>query len=216
LNNPLFGILGLGEAIQEEPDLTRAKAYARDILEHGRRMAAIIRDFTGVATRESKDQRMPVDVNAQLDQALAIAQTSQDSLGVNVRKQYVSLPHVSALPDQLRLIFINVITNAFQAMRSKGDLWLSTEEQPGLVTIKIRDSGPGIAKPHVGKVFDPFFTTKGQGEGSGLGLTVAQRLVKKFGGDIRIESTEGQGTTCIITLPTVEARVRKEQPCPTP
>ncbi|HET9961749.1 MAG TPA: ATP-binding protein [Nitrospiraceae bacterium] len=215
LNNPLFGILGLGEAIQEEPDLSRAKAYARDILEHGRRMAAIIRDFTGVATRESKDQRVPVDVNAQLDQALAIAQTSQDCLGVNVRKQYVALPQVSALPDQLRLVFINVITNALQAMRSKGNLWLSTEEQPGLVTIKIRDSGPGIAKQHLSKVFDPFFTTKGQGEGSGLGLTVAQRLVRKFGGDIRIESAEGQGTTCVITLPTVEARVRKEQPCAT-
>ncbi len=215
LNNPLFGILGLGEAIQEESDLTRAKAYARDILEHGRRMAAIIRDFTGVATRESKDQRVPVDVNAQLDQALAIAQTSQDCLGLNVRKHYVALPHVSALPDQLRLVFINVITNALQAMRSKGDLWLSTEERPGLVTITIRDSGPGIAKQHLGKVFDPFFTTKGQGEGSGLGLTVAQRLIRRFGGDIRLESADGQGTTCTITLPTVEARVRKEEPCAT-
>ncbi len=215
LNNPLFGILGLGEAIQEEADLTRAKAYARDIVDHGRRMAAIIRDFTGVATRESKDQRVAVDINAQLDQALAIAQTSHDCLGVNVKKHYVSLPYVSALPDQIRLVFINVITNALQAMRSKGDLSLSTEEQGGLVTIKIRDNGPGIAKQHLGKVFDPFFTTKGQGEGSGLGLTVAQRLIKKFGGEIRIESAEGQGTTCIITLPAEGARAQKEEPCAT-
>jgi signal transduction histidine kinase len=213
LNNPLFGILGLGEAIQEEGDLARVKGYAQDIVGHGRKMAAIIRDFTGMAARESKSQRMPVDVTAQLEQALAIVQTSHDCLGLNVQKHYVTLPPVTALPDQLRLAFINILTNAVQAMGGRGDLWLSTEEQGGLVAIKIRDNGPGIPKQHLGKVFDPFFTTKGQGEGSGLGLTVAQRLIKKFGGEIRLESPEGQGTTCVITLPADKAGVRKEAPC---
>lgn len=100
-----------------------------------------------------------------------------------------------------------------QAMGGQGNLWLSTEEQGGLITVKIRDNGPGILKQHLGKVFDPFFTTKGQGEGSGLGLTVAQRLIKKFGGEIKLESTEGQGTTCVITLPADKTGVRKEEPC---
>jgi signal transduction histidine kinase len=213
LNNPLFGILGLGEAIQEEGDLARAKGYAQDIVGHGRKMAAIIRDFTGVASRESKSQRVPVDATAQLEQALAIVQTSHDCLGLNVQKHYVALPAVTALPDQLRLAFINILTNAIQAMGGRGNLWLSTEEQGGVITIKIRDNGPGIPKQHLGKVFDPFFTTKGQGEGSGLGLTVAQRLVKKFGGEIRLESPEGKGTTCVITLPADKTGVRKEEPC---
>lgn len=213
LNNPLFGILGLGEAIQEEGDLARAKGYAQDIVGHGRKMAAIIRDFTGVASRESKSQRVPVDVTAQLEQALAIVQTSHDCLGLNVQKHYVTLHPVTALPDQVRLAFINILTNAIQAMGGRGDLWLSTEEQGGMITIKIRDNGPGIPKQHLGKVFDPFFTTKGQGEGSGLGLTVAQRLIKKFGGEIRLESPEGQGTTCAIILPADKAGVRKEEPC---
>lgn len=213
LNNPLFGILGLGEAIQEEADLARVKSYAQDIVDHGRRMAAIIRDFTGVATRESKNQRVPVDVTAQLEQALMIVQTSHDCLGLNIQKHYVAVPTVTALPDQLRLAFINVLTNAVQAMGGRGELWLSTEEQQGVVAVRIRDNGPGIPKQHLGKVFDPFFTTKGQGEGSGLGLTVAQRLIKKFGGEIRLESPEGQGTTCIITLPTDKAGVRKEESC---
>ena len=213
LNNPLFGILGLGEAIQEEGDLARAKGYAQDIVGHGRKMAAIIRDFTGVATRESKNQRVPVDVTAQLDQALAIVQTSHDCLGLNVQKHYVAVSPVTALPDQLRLAFINILTNAIQAMSGRGDLWLTTDEQDDLITIKIRDNGPGIPKQHLGKVFDPFYTTKGQGEGSGLGLTVAQRLIKKFGGEIRLESPDGQGTTCVITLPADKAGVRKEEPC---
>ncbi|MCE7978765.1 MAG: hypothetical protein DYH03_16935 [Nitrospira sp. NTP1] len=214
LNNPLFGILGLGEAIQEECDLVRAKGYAQDIVGHGRKMAAIIRDFTGVATRESKSQRIPVDVTAQLEQALAIVQTSHECLGLNVQKHYVPVSPVTALPDQLRLAFINVLTNAIQAMNGQGNLWLTTEEQDDLITIKIRDNGPGIPKQHLGKVFDPFYTTKGQGEGSGLGLTVAQRLIKKFGGEIRLESPpEGQGTTCVIALPAEKAAVRKEEPC---
>ena len=213
LNNPLFGILGLGEAIQEELDLKRVQSYARDIVVHGRRMAAIIRDFTGIAAREAKDQRVPVDVNAELDQALAIVQTSHDALGVDVQKHYVSVSTVNALPDQLRQAFANVLSNAVQALRGKGQLILSTKEHGGILTVTIRDSGPGISKNFLSKVFDPFFTTKGQGEGSGLGLTVAQRIVKKFGGDIRIESQEGLGTTCVMTLPIAGTAIRKEQSC---
>jgi signal transduction histidine kinase len=213
LNNPLFGILGLGEAIQEEVDFSRVKAYARDIVVHGRRMAAIIRDFAGIATREAKDQRVSVDVNAELDQAWAIVQTSYDALGVDVQKRYISVSTVNALPDQLRQAFTNVLMNAVQALRGQGQLLLSTEEADGILTIKITDSGPGIPKHHLSKVFDPFFTTKGQGQGSGLGLTVAQRIVKKFGGEIRMESEEMKGATCVITLPVASGPSRKEKSC---
>jgi signal transduction histidine kinase len=86
-------------------------------------------------------------------------------------------------------------------MKGTGTLSLSTTLSDRTVTATIADSGPGISKQHISKVFDPFFTTKGQGEGSGLGLTVARRLIRKFGGDVRIESHEGRGTTCIVTLP---------------
>ena len=71
------------------------------------------------------------------------------------------------------------------------------------VVTTIADSGPGIPKQYLSKVFDPFFTTKEQGEGSGLGLTIARRIIKKFGGDIRIESQEASGTSCIVTLPVI-------------
>jgi signal transduction histidine kinase len=93
--------------------------------------------------------------------------------------------------------------NALQAMKGRGVLRLSTTLTDTSVVTTIGDSGPGIPKQHLPKVFDPFFTTKGQGEGSGLGLTVAHRIIKKFGGDIRIESQEGSGTSCIVTLPVI-------------
>jgi two-component system, NtrC family, sensor kinase len=201
LNNPLFGIIGLGEVIQDEQDLEHIKSYARDIVAHGRRMAAIIRDFTGVIDREGTDQPIPVHVEQVLDDALATAKTTGEMKDVVIRKTYAGSTPVLVLPDQLRQAFLNLLTNAAHAMKGNGTLTLTTVVSDQNVTITIADSGPGIAKQHLSKVFDPFFTTKEQGEGSGLGLTVARRIVRKFGGDIRIECADDRGTACLVTLP---------------
>lgn len=201
LNNPLFGIIGLGEAIQDEQDLEQIKTCARDIVAHGRRMATIVRDFTGVTNREAFDKHVPVSVEQILDQVLTTAQTTVDMKDIAVHKTYAGHTPVLVFPDQLRQALVNLVTNATQAMRGTGTLTLTTAVSDHTVTATIADSGPGISKQHLSKVFDPFFTTKGQGEGSGLGLTVARRIIRKFGGDLRIESVEGQGTTCVVTLP---------------
>jgi len=201
LNNPLFGIIGLGEAIQDEQDLEQIKTCARDIVAHGRRMATIVRDFTGVTNREAFDQHVPVPVEQILDQVLATAQTTVEMKDIVIHKTYAGHTPVLVFPDQLRQALVNLVTNAIQAMKGTGTLSLTTGVSDHTVTATIADSGPGISKQHLSKVFDPFFTTKGQGEGSGLGLTVARRIIRKFGGDLRIESVEGQGTTCVVTLP---------------
>ena len=203
LNNPLFGILGLGEAIEEEANLDLVRSYARDIVQHGRRMAAIIRDFTGVTARETSNQRQPVHLEQELDRAITTFTNSMDTSELAIQRAYAGDTCVLALPDQLRQAFTNLLTNALQAMKGRGVIGLSTALTDTSVVTTITDSGPGIPKQHLSKIFDPFFTTKGQGEGSGLGLTVARRIIKKFGGDIRIESKEGIGTSCIVTLPTI-------------
>jgi len=201
LNNPLFGILGLGEAIQDEGDLSRVKSYARDIVQHGRRMASIIRDFTGVTTRESSDQRQTVPLERELDLALATLAVGMDISALTIERCYAGDTCVSASPDQLRQALSNILLNAVQAMKARGTLRLTTATTGATASVTIADSGPGIPKQHLSKIFDPFFTTKGQGEGSGLGLTVARRIIRKFGGDIRLESVEGQGTSCIVSFP---------------
>ncbi|MBC7839054.1 MAG: HAMP domain-containing protein [Nitrospiraceae bacterium] len=203
LNNPLFGILGLGEAIEEEPNLDRVRSYARDIVQHGRRMASIIRDFTGVTARETSDQRQPVHLEQELDRAITTLTDGMDTSELAIQRTYAGDTCVLALPDQLRQAFTNLLTNALHAMKGRGIIGLSTALTDTSVVITISDSGPGIPKQHLSRIFDPFFTTKGQGEGSGLGLTVARRIIKKFGGDIRIESKEGIGTFCIVTFPTI-------------
>lgn len=201
LNNPLFGIIGLGEVIQDEQDLEHIKSCARDIVTHGRRMATIIRDFTGVTNREASDKPISVYLEQVLDQALATAQTTVEMKDIVIHKTYSGNTPVLVFPDQLRQALVNLLTNAAQAMQGAGTLTLTTLVSDHSVTVTIADTGPGISKQHLTKIFDPFFTTKGQGEGSGLGLTVARRIIRKSGGDLRIESIEGRGTACIITLP---------------
>ncbi|NJN69576.1 MAG: GHKL domain-containing protein [Nitrospira sp.] len=212
LNNPLFGIIGLGEILQDEQDLEHIKNYARDIVAHGRRMATIIRDFTGATDREASDTPMSVPVEEVLDKALTTAQTSVDMKDVVIHKTYAGNTPVLVLPDQLRQAFVNLVTNAAHAMKSIGTLTLTTVVSDQTVTVTIADSGPGISKQHLSKVFDPFFTTKEQGEGSGLGLTVARRIVRKFGGDIRIECVEDRGTACHVTLPINPSTASKGTP----
>ncbi|MEQ1562216.1 MAG: HAMP domain-containing sensor histidine kinase, partial [Nitrospiraceae bacterium] len=150
----------------------------------------------------------------ELDQAIATLTGSMDVSGLTIEKTYAGDTTVLALPDQLRQAFTNLLMNAIQAMKGHGSLRLTTELKDTSVVTTIVDSGPGIPKQHLSKIFDPFFTTKGQGDGSGLGLTVARRIIKKFGGDIRIESQEGHGASCIVTLPVIPlSPPPQEAPC---
>ncbi|MCP9456063.1 MAG: ATP-binding protein [Nitrospira sp.] len=215
LNNPLFGIIGLGEAIAEEHSLERAKAHARDIVAHGQRMAAIIRDFSGMASKEGENQAIPVSLEDAMDRALALVEATSPTKGVIVTKLYNGGIHVLARPDQLQQALANLMTNAVQAMSGTGTLTLTTALSNRTAVATITDSGPGIPRQHLSKIFDPFFTTKRQGEGSGLGLTVARRIIRKFGGELRIESDEGQGTTCVVTLPAVTAAEGERSWAPT-
>ncbi|HET7910331.1 MAG TPA: HAMP domain-containing protein, partial [Nitrospira sp.] len=116
LNNPLFGILGLGEALQDNCDPARVKSYANDIVQHGKRMAAIIRDFTGIAARESSDQRQMVHLEREMDDALAAVIAGMDTSELRVERQYAGDTVISALPDQVQQAFMNLLLNAVQAM----------------------------------------------------------------------------------------------------
>ena len=102
---------------------------------------------------------------------------------------------------------MNLMINAQQAMSgNSGTVKLTARglEQGG-VELRVSDTGPGIAKEIRGRIFDPFFTTKPAGQGTGLGLSVTYGIVKEHGGEIRLESEEGEGTTFIITLPALPA-----------
>jgi signal transduction histidine kinase len=201
LNNPLSGILGLGEAIRDESDAARMREHAGAIIERAKHMAGIIRDFAGSAHPEVAESRCEVDVNERLDHALKVVGLTNGVAGLAVQKHYGPVPRILAAPDDIGQVFVSVITNAIQAMKGKGTIDLTTEASAESITISIHDSGPGIPNAYLSKIFDPFFTTKAPGQGTGLGLTIARRLVMKYAGAIRVETAEGAGTTFILTFP---------------
>lgn len=201
LNNPLVGVIGLGEALQDETDPAQIKEYAQSIVQHGKRMASIVRDFTGQSGKQFSEEQSPININELLKESLKTVKALFPSSSVEVHTNLGTIPSIRGKAFELCQAFTNILTNSYQAMKQGGSLDISTDTSGHDLEIRIKDTGLGIAPNHLPKVFDPFFTTKAQGEGSGLGLTVAYRTINKIGGDIRIESALKQGTTLLITLP---------------
>lgn len=103
-------------------------------------------------------------------------------------------------PDQLKQVFLNLVTNAVQAMEETGGaITIRAGKDGDYVTVTVSDNGPGIAADELRKIFDPFFTLRA--EGTGLGLTIVHRIIDAHDGHIRVESTRGKGTTFTVTLP---------------
>jgi signal transduction histidine kinase len=110
-----------------------------------------------------------------------------------------SLPWVSADPDQLKQVFLNLVTNAVQVMEAAGgEITLSARTEGDYVVVRVADTGPGIPASDLGKVFDPFFSTRS--DGTGLGLTIVHRIIDEHDGHIDVES-HPQGTTFTVSLP---------------
>lgn len=120
-----------------------------------------------------------------------------------ILKNYGGVPPVSCSPSQINQVFLNIITNAVHATQEEsGTISIDTfQDSPGFVQIRISDNGTGIDAEHLTKVFDPFFTTKDVGKGTGLGLSIVYKIVREHGGDIKVDSVLGQGTSFLITLP---------------
>ncbi|HMK51371.1 MAG TPA: ATP-binding protein, partial [Thermodesulfobacteriota bacterium] len=108
---------------------------------------------------------------------------------------------VMASTNQMRQVMLNILKNAKEAMPKGGVLTVKTGREDNKVLIQIRDTGTGIPEDIRGKIFEAFFTTKQKVKGVGLGLSVCYGIIKDHGGDIKVESEEGKGTTFVISLP---------------
>ena len=131
---------------------------------------------------------------------------------VALHLDYTELPRINCYAGQLGQVWMNLMVNAAQAMKSKGDLWITAERVDDSIIVKLRDNGPGIPEETVGKIFEPFFTTKAVGEGTGLGLSIVHGIVERHGGDIRVESQIGVGTTFIVELPLTTISTGRTEP----
>ena len=102
---------------------------------------------------------------------------------------------------QLNQVFMNILSNAHQAIPGRGDISVATRQEDGWVTVRIKDTGTGIPPDVKSRIFDPFFTTKDPGVGTGLGLSLSYGIISQLGGAIECESQLGQGTEFIVRIP---------------
>ena len=202
INNPLQLILGLAENLEEEQDLGVVHEQARDITEAVKRTSAICRDLTRYARRNGTGEDVMVNLNTKLDEALRIARYAVTLQDVTVIKRYAEEAVVRGNPDELLHVFVNLITNAVQAIQDHGTLTLQTSVGPdGLVSASVSDTGCGIPKEAFSKIFEPLYTTKPPGKGTGLGLYNVMSVISKMEGHICVDSDVGVGTTFRIEFP---------------
>ena len=172
-------------------------------------------DDLGQLTRGGALQRRGTNLHRVLDDLLELHAREAENPGVEVLREYdPSIPEISADPDRLTQIFLNLIRNAIQAMEGKGQLLVRTRVEsefriaatdrprnPSL-SVDIEDSGPGIDPEDLPHIFTPFFTRRP--EGTGLGLAVAQHWVVRHDGQIRVDSLPGRGTRIRVSLPLLQ------------
>ena len=204
LNNPLGGITLFAKLALEEYDLPDgAKEDLQRILKDAKRCRDTVKELLEF-TRQTRHFMRPHDLNQALSRTLFLLENQALLHNIDIKKDLdASLPFVPADIQQLNHLFMNIILNAVQAMEGKGKLIVQSYlvEESQHACVKISDTGPGIPADILPHIFEPFFTTKEEGEGTGLGLSLAYNIVEKHGGMIKAESRPGEGTTFIIELP---------------
>ena len=153
-----------------------------------------------VAARVAVLERL--DVNDLLSRTVQLMQKYLQNNGVRVTTELGVIPPCLANVNAMRQLFLNLITNAVQAMPDGGELGLITAlAGPNRIRVDVRDTGVGIPPEHLQDIFNPFYTTKAPGQGTGLGLSVVHTILQRYQGQIRVRSEVGAGTTFTIELP---------------
>jgi PAS domain S-box-containing protein len=207
INNPVQGIMGMAEVILTEDDPDKIREYARDIVNFSAHVGTVVRNFAAYARPATREGEAALDINDRLGEAIKLVQRCPQFGQTEVKVDFEPVPAVHARRAEIDQVFVNLISNAVEAMGGRGLLTLTTRVEGSTVVAGIADTGHGIPKAVLGKIFDPFFTTKAPGKGTGLGLSIVYQIVAKYGGKIRVESTEGVGTRFLLAFP-----ISKEEP----
>ncbi|MPZ22287.1 MAG: response regulator [Dehalococcoidia bacterium] len=210
LNNPLTGILGFAELLQDRPLTPEVRRGVVTIQSEAERAGKIIDNLLSFARRRPA-HREAVDVNALLRRVVELRNYDLRANSVEVQLRLGSLAPVSADPDQLQQVFFNVMANAVQAVSSgrTGDrrIEISTRSEDGWAVVLVADNGPGLSTATAARAFEPFFTTKTAGEGTGLGLSISYGIVEEHGGRIEIGNRPEGGAGAVIRLPLGDAQL---------
>jgi signal transduction histidine kinase len=200
IGTPMGVIQGHAKLLESSVSDERGRWRLETIRGQIGRISRIIQSLLHMA-RPTRAARAEVDLEAVLVNTLSFLTEKFRRRGIAVDTRFEEVPVVKGDPERLQQLFLNLFLNAADAMPEGGKLRVTVSPKEGDAEVRVSDSGAGISEAGLSRIFDPFFTTKPAGEGSGLGLAVAQGIVAEHGGSIEADSVEGQGTEFIILLP---------------
>jgi signal transduction histidine kinase len=151
-------------------------------------------------SRMDEDVIRVVDIHENLNSTLILLKNKYKER-IEIEKNYEDIPQIECYPGQLNQVFMNILSNAIDAIEDKGKITVNTSKSDGTVQISIKDNGKGIPEDCQTKIFEPFFTTKNVGQGTGLGLSISHGIIEKHMGSIEVRSKVGKGSEFIISLP---------------
>ncbi|MCX4241099.1 hybrid sensor histidine kinase/response regulator [Paraliomyxa miuraensis] len=223
INNPLAYVLANLELLGEDlgqlklPDGSgfdqTIQRTLQEAAEGANRVRRIVRDLRSFA-RADEEALQSVDIHEVIDAAIDIAD-NEIRHRARLEKDYGEVPAVRGAPGRLTQVFLNLLVNAAHAIPEEayGDQFIrvSTRAEKGNVYIDISDTGSGIPDDIIDRIFDPFFTTKAQGMGTGLGLSICHGIVTGLGGEIKVQSRMGEGSTFSVMLPASDVPVLRRR-----
>jgi signal transduction histidine kinase len=181
---------------------------------HGKRADAIVKSMLQ-HSRTNQTQKEPTDINALTDEYLRLSyhglRAKDKSFNATMQTDYdKNIEKLNVVSQDLGRVLLNLFTNSFYSLIQKKKqmnndyvptVYVSTKKMNGKIQIHVKDNGTGIPQKVMDKIFHPFFTTKPTGQGTGLGLSLSYDIVKAYGGEIKVETKEGEGAEFIIQLP---------------
>jgi signal transduction histidine kinase len=177
-----------------------------------KRVTRIVQDVRAFS-HAGDDRQQTADVQRLIDDSLRMA-APRLRYHARLERDFASVDRVRCNPQELQQVFLNIVMNAVQAVEEGGRIRVVTRQEDGNVVVLVEDDGCGIPAEILDRIFDPFFTTKRVGEGTGLGLFLSYQMIRKHGGDIRVESSVGRGSCFEIRLPVEADQEEKLEPMP--
>ncbi len=219
INNPLAVIGAHAERMSYlfsnshlAPEKVKEKfpSYLEAIIRHTYRCKEIIEKLLNFA-RHKQVELQATDINMVIEDSIALvshrASLENKSIPKNLKP---ALPLIPSDFNGLQQVFVNILTNAMDAIEGKGQIQVTSRLQDGLIKVEIADTGNGIPPENMDRIFEPFFTTKPPGKGTGLGLSICARILSRIGGQITVQSDPGKGTRFCVALPIERSDLKQD------
>jgi len=200
IRNPLAGIAGVIEIVTRDlPPTSPARVVVKDVRQEIAQINHILTDLLQTARPHPPEIRRS-DLNTTVEHAVMLARQQALSKPIEIQfRKNPNVPEVEHDSDQIHQVLLNLMINSIQAIEGSGEIAVDVGTHESFATIGVSDTGRGILPEHLPNIFRPFYTTKGNG--TGLGLSLARRIVEEHGGHIDVTSTAGKGAKFVVNLP---------------